>query len=140
MMARSNPPSSTFAIASSTDSQVPTTAWPSVSRKSSSIIAMSGSSSTISTDFLLMGQCLSVCFVNEKFYLASPETVGRAQGPTRLTYVSGPASSAAFCGAVAFEHFAHRLGELLDREGLGQEGDVRNVDRLPELLLGIAGD
>ena len=36
------------------------------------------------------------------------------------------------------QHVARRFGELLDREGLGQEGDVVEVDRLAQLLLGIA--
>src|SRR4051812_47400077 len=48
-MARSNPPPPPRARASETVSQVPATAWPRESRKSSSIMEMSDSSSTIST-------------------------------------------------------------------------------------------
>src|SRR4051812_43131941 len=55
-MAMSNPPCSTRASASETVSQVPATAWPRESRKSSSIIEMSDSSSTIST------VCLAVTY------------------------------------------------------------------------------
>ena len=84
--------------------------WPSDSRKSSSIIAISGSSSTI--------RMLRARHHSRRIAAVSAEV--NSFSPPRPRAV------------------ADRLGQLLDREGLGQEGDIVDVDRFPELLLGVA--
>ena len=82
-------------------SQLPLTSWPSEWMKSSSIIAISGSSSTIRM---------------ERGPVMSDGDSSRYGGGKNL-----------FVG----QRLAHRLGQFLDREGLGQEGDIGDVDRLP---------
>jgi putative Holliday junction resolvase len=82
--------------ARATVSQVPRTLWPSESRKSSSIIAISGSSSTI------------------RMERAPSMRIGHSSARRESAKGLFGADSAA----------PRRLGQFLDREGLGQEGDI----------------
>src|SRR3954451_24454731 len=107
-IARSNPPFSISSRAHFTVSQVPRTLSPSESRKSSSIIAMSGSSSTIRMERMP----------------GIPAGISCRFGTAKSLF--GP------------DRPARGLGELGDRERLWQEVDVFDVDRVSQLLLGIS--
>src|SRR3954451_22213883 len=112
-IARSNPPFSTSSSAHCTVSQVPCTRCPRESRKSSSIMAMSGSSSTISIERVLsIGLGISCTAGSAKAYLLWCRFgTGRVAGGFR---------------------------QLHDGEWLGQEIHVFDVDGFPQLLFRIA--
>src|SRR5688500_11172368 len=152
MMAMSKPPWPTRTSASATVSQVAATLWPSESRKSSSIIAISGSSSTMRMERAVTKARLRRNHrLRNNYFDGTDDPSPRRRpglGETRRDFPSrrpgfrrddGGARTAP-APSLHRQRVTRRLGQLLHGERLGEEGDPLEVDRLAQLLLGIAGD